>query len=151
MITLRTHHPDSTATLGAAIGRAAFPGTVIALIGELGTGKTCFTQGLARGLGVTEVVQSPTFIVVATHESGRLPLYHADIYRVHRATDLEQVGLAELIEDVGVTVIEWADKHPHILPADHMVVRMCHSTGGRELSFEATGPKHEDLLGALRG
>jgi tRNA threonylcarbamoyladenosine biosynthesis protein TsaE len=141
---------EETVALGRAIGASAIAGTVIALVGDLGAGKTAFTQGLGAGLGVQSQVQSPTFIVVQEHEGGRLPLFHADLYRVETEAALQQVGLDEMIEDDGVCVIEWADLHPDLLPEDHLLVRISHVApedgGGRSLVFVAGGDMHAALL-----
>lgn len=143
-------HPDHTFELGLAVGRAAFPGTVVALIGDLGAGKTVFAQGVGAGLGVEGPVQSPTFILVQEHE-GRLALFHADVYRVESAAELAQTGLEEMIEADGVTLVEWADSHPQLLPPDHLEVRIRHLPEAREIQLTAHGPRHAALLEQLRG
>ena len=108
--------PEQTATAGEALGRTLGPGDVVALYGELGAGKTCFLQGLARGLGVTGDVTSPTFVLVNQYR-GRLPIYHLDAYRTGSLTELVDLGLEEMLHGDGVTVIEWADKLLPLLPA----------------------------------
>jgi tRNA threonylcarbamoyladenosine biosynthesis protein TsaE len=110
MVTNISHSPAETESLGERWGRAAGPGLVIGLCGELGAGKTQFVKGLARGLGITARVHSPTFSLVNVYPGGRLKLFHWDLYRLD---DLEQIlaaGLDEYLRPDGVTVIEWADK-----------------------------------------
>jgi tRNA threonylcarbamoyladenosine biosynthesis protein TsaE len=109
--------PTVTATqaLAAAIGRHATPGTVIALSGDLGAGKTSFIQGLAVGLAVGDSVTSPTFVMIAEH-AGRLPLYHVDLYRTESLAEIRVLGLEELLHGEGVTAIEWAEKAEPLLP-----------------------------------
>ncbi|HEY7435323.1 MAG TPA: tRNA (adenosine(37)-N6)-threonylcarbamoyltransferase complex ATPase subunit type 1 TsaE [Methylomirabilota bacterium] len=108
--------PEETQAIGARLGARLGPGAVIACTGELGAGKTCFLQGLARGLGVTADVTSPTFVLVNQYR-GRLPVYHLDAYRTGSLTELVELGLEEMLHGDGVTVIEWADKLLPLLPA----------------------------------
>lgn len=111
-----TASAEETEAVGERLGAALGPGDVVALTGELGAGKTCFVQGLARALGVTRPVTSPTFVMVNEYR-GRLPVHHVDAYRTASLTELLDLGLPELFDDGGVTVIEWADKVGPILPA----------------------------------
>jgi tRNA threonylcarbamoyladenosine biosynthesis protein TsaE len=114
--TLVSRSPDETQALGERLGARLVAGSVVACTGELGAGKTCFLQGLARGLGVTGDVTSPTFVLV-NHYRGRLPVYHLDAYRTGSLTELVDLGLEEMLHGDGVTVIEWADKLLPLLPA----------------------------------
>jgi tRNA threonylcarbamoyladenosine biosynthesis protein TsaE len=114
--TLRSHTPAETQAIGERLGASLRPGAVVACTGELGAGKTCFLQGLARGLGVTGPVTSPTFVLVNQYR-GRLPVYHLDAYRTGSLTELVDLGLEEMLHGDGVTVIEWADKLLPLLPA----------------------------------
>jgi tRNA threonylcarbamoyladenosine biosynthesis protein TsaE len=107
---------EATRVLAAGVARRATPGTVIALSGDLGAGKTCFIQGLAAGLGVEGPVTSPTFIMIAEH-AGRLPLYHVDLYRTESLGEIRRLGLEELLDGPGITAIEWAEKAEPLLPA----------------------------------
>lgn len=111
-----TRAPEDTERLGAAIGRAARAGDVIALSGELGAGKTCLVRGLARGLGIERPVASPTFVLINEHR-GRLMLYHVDLYRIGDVAETLEIGIEELLpaED-GVTAIEWAERIESLLP-----------------------------------
>lgn len=113
-----TDSPEATRRFAAALATTIAPGTIIALSGPLGAGKTCFVQGLAMGLGVpvTVSVNSPTYILMNIYEGGRLPLYHFDWYRLDDATQLTALDLEEYLEGPGVCIIEWADKFPQVLP-----------------------------------
>lgn len=111
-----TASAEETEAVGERLGAALGPGDIVALTGELGAGKTCFVQGLARALGVTRPVTSPTFVMVNEYR-GRLPVHHVDAYRTASLTELLDLGLPELFDDGGVTVIEWADKVGPLLPA----------------------------------
>ncbi len=118
-----TTSPEETAGVGEDLGRTLAAGAVVALIGELGAGKTCFTQGLARGLGVTTHATSPTFVLVNEYR-GRLPVHHVDAYRTESLTEALDLGLAEILDGDGVTVIEWADRLLPLLPPHTIVVRI---------------------------
>lgn len=109
--------PEETQDAGERLGRSLGPGAVVALTGELGAGKTCFIQGLVRGLGVTTRATSPTFVLINQYR-GRLPVYHVDAYRTDSLTELIDLGLLELMGGDGVTVIEWADKLRSLLPSE---------------------------------
>jgi len=113
--TLISHGPEETQAIGARLGARLGPGAVVACVGELGAGKTCFLQGLARGLGVTGEVTSPTFVLVNQYR-GRVTVYHLDAYRTGSLTELVELGLEEMLHGDGVTVIEWADKLLPLLP-----------------------------------
>lgn len=108
---------EETQRIAAALAKMVVPGTVIALEGDLGAGKTHFTQGLARGLGVGEAVTSPTFNVMSVYDQGRLPLYHFDLYRLEDALELEDIAFYDYVEADGVSCIEWAAKFPEEIPA----------------------------------
>jgi tRNA threonylcarbamoyladenosine biosynthesis protein TsaE len=114
--TLWSRDPAETQAIGAHLGARLTAGAVVACTGELGAGKTCFLQGLARGLGVAGDVTSPTFVLVNQYR-GRLPVYHLDAYRTGSLTELLDLGLEEMLHGDGVTVIEWADKLLPLLPA----------------------------------
>lgn len=133
--------PDETRALGERFGEALQPGTVVACIGELGAGKTCFLQGLARGLGVTADVTSPTFVLVNQYR-GRLPIFHLDAYRTEALTEVLELGLEEMMHGDGVTVIEWADKILPLLPAGTTMVRIT-GLGDEPRRIEVEGPGAE--------
>ncbi len=118
---LTTRTPEETRAAGERLGARLGPGAVVACIGELGAGKTCFLQGLARGLGVESAVTSPTFVLVNQYR-GRVPVYHLDAYRTESLTELLDIGIEELMHGDGVTVIEWADKLRPLLPGHAITV-----------------------------
>ena len=107
--------PEETEAAGERLGTRLGPGDVVALVGELGAGKTCFIQGLVRGLGVTTHATSPTFVLINQYR-GRVPVYHVDAYRTESLAELQDLGLPELFAGAGVTVVEWADKLLPLLP-----------------------------------
>ena len=104
-----TNSPEETEKLGAALGRILKPGTVIAYSGDLGAGKTAFTRGIARGLGILEPVTSPTYTIVNEYDTGRLPLFHFDMYRLHSSEDLWDIGWEDYLERNGVCAVEWSE------------------------------------------
>lgn len=116
--------PKDTHDIGFNIGREALPGTVITLIGDLGVGKTVFTQGLAEGLGITEPVNSPTFTILQIYEEGRIPLYHFDVYRIGDVSEMDEIGFDEYVFGEGISLIEWADLISDILPDHYTEVRI---------------------------
>ena len=104
-----THSPVQTEAVGAALGKILNPGTILAYEGDLGAGKTAFTRGLARGLGCTDMVTSPTYTIVNEYLSGRLPLFHFDMYRLHSSDDLWDIGWEDYLERGGVCAVEWSE------------------------------------------
>ncbi len=104
-----THSPQETEAVGAALGKCIQPGTVIAYQGDLGAGKTAFTRGLARGLGAADMVTSPTYTIVNEYLSGRLPLFHFDMYRLASAEDLWDIGWEDYLDRGGVCAVEWSE------------------------------------------
>lgn len=104
-----TSSPEETSRVGAALGRVLTPGTVLAYRGDLGAGKTAFTRGLAAGLGCTELVTSPTYTIVNEYVSGRLPLFHFDMYRLRSADDLFDIGWDDYLDRGGVCAVEWSE------------------------------------------
>ena len=111
-----TFSEKETFLLGEELGKAAVPGQVYTLIGDLGVGKTVFTQGFAKGLGVTEHVNSPTFTIVQIYESGRMPFYHFDVYRIGDVEEMDEIGYEDYVYGNGVSLIEWAGLIEEILP-----------------------------------
>ena len=110
---------QDTFDLGSKLGQAVTPGKVFTLIGDLGVGKTVFTQGFARGLGITEAVSSPTFTIVQVYEEGRLPFYHFDVYRIGDVEEMDEIGYEDYVYGDGVCLIEWANLIEEILPENH--------------------------------
>jgi tRNA threonylcarbamoyladenosine biosynthesis protein TsaE len=114
---------QETQAVGERLGARLEPGAVVACVGDLGAGKTCFLQGVARGLGVTSDVTSPTFVLVNVYR-GRFPVYHMDAYRTNSLLEVVDLGLEEMLDGDGVTLIEWADKVRPLLPPRAIVVRI---------------------------
>ncbi|MGH9182912.1 MAG: tRNA (adenosine(37)-N6)-threonylcarbamoyltransferase complex ATPase subunit type 1 TsaE [Acidimicrobiales bacterium] len=141
MTSAATKSADDTRALASALAGLARPGDLLLLAGELGTGKTVFAQGFARGLGIHEQVTSPTF-VLARRYAGRLRLHHLDVYRLDHLQEVLDLGLAEIVDDEAVTLIEWGDVVVPAVPADFLEVRLCHgsSVDDRLLTFTAVGP-----------
>ena len=117
-----TSSSDETIALGRKIGEGLGPRDVVGLIGELGTGKTTFTQGLVQGLGVRGYVKSPSFTLVNEYE-GRLPVYHLDLYRLGDVNEIYELGIEEYLYGGGVTIIEWAEKAYSLLPAEYILIK----------------------------
>jgi tRNA threonylcarbamoyladenosine biosynthesis protein TsaE len=113
---IETFSPEETAKLGQKLGREAVPGEVYTLIGDLGTGKTVLTQGIAQGLGITEPICSPTFTIVQVYEEGRMPFYHFDVYRIGDIEEMDEIGYEDYFYGEGLTMIEWANLIEEILP-----------------------------------
>lgn len=114
--------PSETFELGQKLGSCAKPGMIICLNGDLGTGKTVFTQGFAAGLGITEPVSSPTFTIVQVYEEGRLPLYHFDVYRIGDPEEMEEIGYEDYFYGAGVCLVEWSELIEELIPEDAMSV-----------------------------
>ena len=115
--TLKTENPEETQILGEKLGKTLKQGDVIALVGDLGTGKTCMTQGIARGVGIApdEVVNSPSYILINEY-NGAIPIYHIDLYRLENSEEIAELGLSEYIEGNGICIIEWAERMADSLP-----------------------------------
>ena len=118
--------PQETFELGKRLAEAAKPGQVYCLDGDLGVGKTVFTQGFARGLGITGPVNSPTFTIVQQYEEGRLPLYHFDVYRIGDISEMDEIGYEDCFYGSGVSLIEWSELSEELLPerAVHVTIEM---------------------------
>jgi len=116
---VETFTPEETFAFGEQIGRESIPGQLYTLIGDLGVGKTVFTQGVAKGLGITEAVNSPTFTIVQVYEGGRMPFYHFDVYRISDVEEMEEVGYDDYFYGKGLCLIEWANLIEEILPAHY--------------------------------
>ncbi len=150
-IDIISHSIDETQRLGEQLGKLARAGDVLCLEGDLGSGKTCFTQGLGRGLGVVEAIHSPTFILANEHRSGRLPLYHIDVYRMRGADEAIGIGLDDYVYGDGVCVIEWAEKIDVVLPAERLWIKFRHiDETQRDLTLHATGARYEELLDKIK-
>ncbi len=148
---ITTRSPDETRNLGGAIGRHISSPLIIALYGDLGSGKTAFVQGLAAGLEVPSefYITSPTFTLINEYP-GRLPLLHIDLYRLDRVDDFDDIGLDELLYERAVTAIEWAQKLTEPLPEDHLLVKFS-ITGdsSRDIRLIASGHPARNLIKTL--
>lgn len=119
---IETYGPDETFAVGKKIGENAQPGQIYTLNGDLGVGKTVFTQGVAKGLGIEETVNSPTFTIVQIYEEGRIPLYHFDVYRIGDISEMDEIGYEDCFYGEGICLIEWAQLIAELLPEDAIVV-----------------------------
>jgi tRNA threonylcarbamoyladenosine biosynthesis protein TsaE len=146
-----TKSADDTRELGAAVSGVVTAGDVVLLAGDLGAGKTTLTQGFARGLGVTEQVTSPTFVLMRPYE-GRLPVVHVDAYRLEHLQEVIDLGLPELLDDGAVAIIEWGDVVAPALPPDFLELRLEYREGEdeRDVRLRIAGPRWAARKAALR-
>lgn len=144
-----TTSASATAALGERVGRELRKGDIVLLSGDLGTGKTCFTQGVGRGLGCAETVNSPSFVLMNEYH-GRETLYHVDLYRIEDVEELDELGLWDYAES-GVLIIEWPERGIDVLPADGLVVEFAFGDqeDERHLRLRARGPRGEAILAAI--
>lgn len=144
---IETNSEESTRTLGRQIGSIATAGCIITLNGDLGVGKTVFTQGLAQGLGITEAVNSPTFTIVQVYEEGRLPFYHFDVYRIGDIEEMDEIGYEDYFYGKGVCLIEWAELVKEILPEDivEITIEKDLEKGLDYRRITIKGDKYEDI------
>jgi tRNA threonylcarbamoyladenosine biosynthesis protein TsaE len=133
-----TRSTDETLELARAVGELLRPGDVVSLVGELGAGKTVFARGVARALGVTELVVSPTFTIVREYQ-GRVPLVHVDVYRIDAVQELHDLGFEEVVRDDAVTIVEWGDMIDGLLPGDRLDVRLTPGAADDERIVEIEG------------
>ncbi len=119
---LESFSREDTFNIGRRIGEAAKAGEVYCLLGDLGTGKTVFSQGFAQGLGIEEAVNSPTFTIIQEYEDGRLPFYHFDVYRIEEIEEMDELGYEDYFYGGGVCLIEWSNLIEEILPPDPVVI-----------------------------
>lgn len=122
LIIVESTQPEETFELGKKMAQEAKPGDVICLLGDLGVGKTVFTQGFATGLGITEPISSPTFTIIQEYEEGRIPFYHFDVYRISDIEEMDEIGFEEYVYGNGVCLIEWANLIKEIIPNNRKVV-----------------------------
>lgn len=148
---LLSDSPEKTVAVGRELGKLLKPGSVICLAGGLGAGKTHFAKGIALGLGVEGHVTSPTFTIINEYE-GRLPLYHIDAYRLESGEEAYELGLEEYFAGGGVAVIEWPEHIKHVLPDEHLTVKIDvpdRAGGIRQLEFTASGAEYDKLIEEL--
>ncbi len=148
-----THSPSQTHAVGARLGQLLGPGDLVCLQGELGTGKTCLTQGIGAGLAVQGIINSPTFVFVNEYPpAGDGPyLYHVDLYRITDHLDIYTLGLEDYIYGDGVTVIEWADRAIEVIPDERIWITLDYTDYmKRTLIFEATGERYIEIISSLK-
>jgi tRNA threonylcarbamoyladenosine biosynthesis protein TsaE len=147
---LITHSPEETQALGQRLGEIARASDVILLVGKLGAGKTCLTQGITWGLSIDEYAASPSFVLVR-ELYGRLPLYHVDFYRLENLEEIAELGLDEYFYGKGVTVVEWAEKALELLPSEHLLIEMEYvSDNERRLKLKPSGQRYREMLAELK-
>lgn len=151
MIKIVTKTPQELSYLGERMAQLVQPGDFIALDGDLGAGKTLWTQGLAQGLHIEEDISSPTFTIIHEYESGRLPLYHMDVYRLKQPEELYDLGYEEYFYGEGVTVVEWAQIVAPLLPDAYLGIEILVVPEGRELCFAPHGARYEHMIEELTG
>ncbi len=142
---------DQTRQLGQRLGDLARPGDVVLLVGSLGAGKTCLTQGIALGLGVNDYTVSPSFVLMREYK-GRLPLYHVDLYRLEQVEEVADLGLDDYLYGEGVCVVEWADRALNLMPPEHLLIQLAYlSPRRRSIYLEPRGKRYNDLTNELKG
>jgi tRNA threonylcarbamoyladenosine biosynthesis protein TsaE len=147
---LVTHSSEETQRIGADIGERARAGDLILLVGDLGAGKTCLTQGIARGLGLHDHIPSPSFVLVREYQ-GRLNLYHIDFYRLGDSREIAELGISDYLNGGGICVVEWADRAPNLFPEEHLLIRFEHlAVNERRLRFEPRGQRYVGLVEQLK-
>ena len=145
-----THSPAETRALGARLARLLLPGDVLILEGDLGAGKSEFTRGIARGLGIEGPVASPSFTILNVYDEGRIPLYHFDWYRLSGTDELYDMGLDEYLGGDGVAVVEWPSRCPEAVPEDHLLIRIIPvDETSREITLTPKGAFRETEEGTL--
>ncbi|WP_445661769.1 tRNA (adenosine(37)-N6)-threonylcarbamoyltransferase complex ATPase subunit type 1 TsaE [Bacillus sp. FSL K6-2971] len=149
-LTWTTKGADETKRIAAALAKLVMPGDVLTLEGDLGAGKTTFSKGFAEGLGITRIVNSPTFTIIKEYTDGRLPLYHMDVYRMEDAE--EDIGLEEYFEGEGVCLVEWAHLIGPQLPSSYLKIEMLRTEREEErhLTFSAKGDRYETLCKEMK-
>ena len=145
-LNIRSRSPDETIKIGEAIGQTANPGDLVLLRGQLGTGKTCLTQGILWGLGGTEYARSPTFVLMSQYEA-RMTLYHIDLYRIGSIQELEILGLEEVIFGDGVTVVEWAERSGDLFIENGLNIEISYDrTDNRIMNLYTNNDKYATTL-----
>lgn len=152
-IRLVSTSPDDTLKIGRIIAGCLSKGDIICLFGDLGSGKTVLTKGIARGLGIkVEEIISPTFVLIQRHLQSKFPVYHFDLYRMNAPKEIINLGYEEYFFGDGVSVIEWAERLKYLLPKDCLRVKLqVKGKDKRLLEFSASGARHKELLRLIKG
>jgi tRNA threonylcarbamoyladenosine biosynthesis protein TsaE len=150
-IELVSHSPSQTRRLGSHIGELAQAGDIFLLVGKLGAGKTCLTQGIAWGLGIREYTPSPSFVLIREFH-GRLTLYHIDLYRLEHLEEIADLGLDDYLYGSGVCVIEWAEKGLNLMPEEHLLIEMSFlGSSERRLILKPSGRRYIKMVAEIIG
>ena len=149
-VQVTSRSPENTQSVGRILGEHARPGDVFLLVGELGAGKTCLTQGVLWGLGLDEYARSPTFVLVSQY-NGRLTLYHMDLYRLDTFDEIADLGLDEYLLGDGLSVVEWAEKAPEIFPEQHLMIQIEYlDETTRRLTLASSDEHHAETIDAVK-
>lgn len=142
--------PEHTRNLGFVIGNYSNPGDVVLLSGDLGTGKTCLTQGIAEGMGVEGYVRSPTFVLVTIHQ-GSMPLYHMDLYRMDSSAEVLELGIDEYLYGDGLSAVEWADKAIEVFPEPYLLIQLSHiDETSRTIKITPVGSRYDNMINEIQ-
>jgi len=145
---LNSHSPEQTQLLGSYLGELAQRGDVFLLVGDLGTGKTCLAQGIARGMGIKEYAFSPSFVIIREYY-GRFPLYHVDLYRLDHIEEIADLGLEEYLYGDGICLVEWAEKGQQVLPQNNLLITLDYVSASetqRVICFKPRGKRYLELI-----
>jgi tRNA threonylcarbamoyladenosine biosynthesis protein TsaE len=147
---IKSGSPRQTQEIGVAIGKIVRSGDVVLLLGNLGAGKTCLTQGIARGMNIKEYTSSPSFVMIKEYQE-RIPLYHIDLYRIDNLAEINNLGMDDYLYGKGVCVIEWADRALELLSEENMTIRMNYLTKtSRSLQFLPVGKRYIEMQQILQ-
>jgi len=147
---LISHSPEQTQELGVRIGELALAGDIFLLVGTLGTGKTCLTQGIAWGLNIKEYALSPSYVLIR-ELNGRLPLYHIDLYRLDHIEEITELGLDDYLYGNGICVVEWAEKGLDILPTEHLLIQINYlSDTERSFQLKPSSQRYLEIVTQLK-
>jgi tRNA threonylcarbamoyladenosine biosynthesis protein TsaE len=151
-VVIQTETTAETIRIGKSIGSRLLPGDVVALVGELGAGKTQFIKGLAAGAGIrnSAYISSPSFTLINEYP-GKMTFYHVDLFRLGKEKEAEELGLEDYFQSKGITAIEWADKIPSLLPRELLLIRIAHTgKNRRSLEIIGKGKRYEEIVNQLR-
>jgi tRNA threonylcarbamoyladenosine biosynthesis protein TsaE len=147
-LTLNSHSPEQTQLLGSYLGELAQRGDVFLLVGDLGTGKTCLAQGIARGMGIKDYAFSPSFVIIREYY-GRFTLYHVDLYRLDHIEEIADLGLEEYLYGNGICLVEWAEKGRQVLPQSNLLITLNYVSASetqRVICCKPQGKRYLELI-----